>query len=45
MSSCNADPIKLEINPIITVGCTFKKSCNALFVKSLLSLEAVKRQW
>ena len=30
-------PQPSEINPIITGACTFKRSCNALFAKSLLS--------
>jgi len=29
MSSCNAEPVKLEISPIITGDCAIKRSCNA----------------
>ena len=38
MSSCNALPVKLAINPSKTGGCAIKRSCNASLANWALSL-------
>ena len=38
MSSCNAMPVILEINPIKTAGCVIKESCNGRYVDLIVSL-------
>ena len=37
MSSCNADPVKLEISPTTRAGCSRQSSCNARPVNPCLS--------
>nr|WP_320191894.1 hypothetical protein [uncultured Desulfobacter sp.] len=45
MSSCNGEPIKFDIKPMITGGCADKRSCNAFafFDYYLLYFQAVAR--